>query len=92
MDLRASPMTSGLGKRRTMPEKIERQQFGGWDRALFPQFDNAEYLEYERVSTGLSSGIITFGYVALTPIGGSEKGHHYRWLKLADVPAENRRS
>lgn len=63
---------------------IERCQFGAWEREHHPEADDREHLEYERVSTGLSSGICAYGYI-------ERKGTAIRWLKLADVPPQFRR-
>ena len=39
-----------------------RQQFTRWDSENFPKFDNSEYLDYEQVTTGLSSELCSYGY------------------------------
>ncbi len=39
-----------------------KQQFTAYDRDLYPEYDNSEYLDYEKVSTGLSSVVCKYGY------------------------------
>lgn len=43
--------------------QIERQQFDRWQMEHHPEFINDTYLEWEQVSTGLSTENISYGYI-----------------------------
>jgi len=58
---------------------IIREQFSAYDGDLHPECDNRDYLDYEKVDSGLSEGIIKYGYKQLGP------GTRYRWVKKSDV-------
>ncbi len=64
---------------------IVRTQFTRWDEGLHPECDNAEYLEYERVKSGISEGILSYGYQWRWPDG------RYQWAKLSEVAPCDRR-
>jgi hypothetical protein len=56
--------------------RIVRKQFTRWDGENFPQFDNREYLEYERRDTNSGSfTIISYGYQEI-------EGTSYRWVPI----------
>ena len=57
------PWHKGSATAQTPEIVIERCQFGAWEREHHPEADDREHLEYERVSTGLSSGICAYGYI-----------------------------
>ena len=58
--------------------KVARTQFTAHDRELFPECDNAEYLEYENVSTGLSAEICSYGYQKIN-------NGKIEWVKRKDL-------
>jgi hypothetical protein len=58
---------------------IVREQFTAFDERHRPDCDNADYLEYVRVSTGLSSEIISYGYKE--KINEGEGWSEWRWVK-----------
>ena len=55
--------------RTTDESKVERTAFGRYDEEIHPEVRGVEWLEYERISTPLSSGIITYGYRRIWPDG-----------------------
>jgi hypothetical protein len=55
---------------------IKRQQFTAWNGYQLPQFNNPQYLEYERVKSGISEEICTYGYF------DTDKK---TWVKLSEV-------
>lgn len=63
--------------------KIVRRQFTRWDTENYPECNNAEYLEYERVETGLSSEIIAYGYREEEQVGNVTK---FKWIKKPNPP------
>lgn len=66
--------------------EIERRQFTAWDRWHHFQFDTPEYIEHERISTGLSSDVCSYGYVEITN-RQSDGSHSYKWIPLAEAKA-----
>jgi hypothetical protein len=55
-----------------------KQQFTAYDRELYPEYDNSEYLDHEKVSTGLSSDICSYGYRI-----------NNKWVKKSDYKRRN---
>jgi hypothetical protein len=60
---------------------VKRAQFTDYDWLLHPECDNAEYLEYETRSTGLSRQVCAFGYQRI-------EGTTYKWIPLSEAKAE----
>lgn len=59
---------------------VKRAQFTAYDGLLHPECDNAEYLEYETRSSGLSQQVCAFGYQRI-------EGTFYKWLPLSEAKA-----
>ena len=57
---------------------ITREQFTAYDGDLHPECDNSEYLDYEKVKTGLSNDICKYGYKIT-------EGTKYRWITKSEV-------
>lgn len=58
---------------------VERVQFTRHDQESFPECDNPEYLEYRKVSTGLSTEICSYGYRQVSD-------NKIKWVKRKDLP------
>ncbi len=59
--------------------KIRRVQFTAWDSLCHPECHNPAYLEYEKVTSGLSEEIVMYGY---QEYGG---GGTCRWIKITEA-------
>lgn len=62
---------------------IEYTVFGRIDAEYHPECNNEKYLDYVDLSTGLSRGIVGYGYKYSIPSDNQipHKTFHYRWLK-----------
>ena len=60
---------------------IRRSQFTGYDSDFFPEIaNNVEYLEYETISTGLSTQVCSYGYQRV-------EGTKHTWIKILEAKA-----
>lgn len=62
--------------------KIERRQFTHYDSQVHQECDNKEYLEYEWVTTGVSTELCAFGFQI-------QEGTKYKWISLKDASEAN---
>lgn len=63
---------------------VTRTQFTRRDEENSPECDNKEYLEYENRTSGISKGIISYGYQRKVCVG--ENDHcKCEWLKIYEA-------
>jgi hypothetical protein len=57
---------------------IEKRQFTKHDSELHPECNNSRYLDYQKVTTGLSESVISYGYILIDKIS-------YRWITKVEA-------
>lgn len=53
---------------------IKREQFTRYDAEMYPECNNAVFLEYEKIATGLSDEVCSYGYKGIDDNGT------FKWL------------
>ena len=65
--------------------EIKKEVLSRWDEDLYPECNNAEYLDYKKVKAGISEEIVAYGYMLYVKY--SKEASIVFWIKKATALA-----